>query len=56
MECLGTLAVPRSLISSIVSGEATAAEGAPDDASAIGIELRRHALKDVRVEFYDCAG
>ena len=44
------------MINSIVSGEATATEGTPDDVSTIGIELRRHALKDVRVVFYDCAG
>ena len=43
-------------MNSIVDGEAKATEGTPEEVSTIGIQLRRHPLKDVRVEFYDCAG
>ena len=45
-----------SLMNSIVHGEGMPTEGTPDEVSTIGIHLRRHPLKDVRVEFYDCAG
>ncbi|CAN0491942.1 unnamed protein product, partial [Scytosiphon promiscuus] len=26
------------------------------EVSTVGIELLRHRLRDIRVEFYDCAG
>ncbi|CAN0471898.1 unnamed protein product, partial [Laminaria digitata] len=45
-----------SLMNSIVDGEAKATEGTPEEVSTIGIQLQRHPLNDVRVEFYDCAG
>ena len=43
-------------MNSIVHGEAKPTEGTPEEVSTIGIQLRRHPLKNVRVEFYDCAG
>lgn len=43
-------------MNSIVQREGTPTEGTPEEVSTIGIQLRRHELKDVRVEFYDCAG
>lgn len=43
-------------MNSIVQGEGRPTEGAPDEVSTIGIQLRRHPLNGVRVEFYDCAG
>lgn len=45
-----------SLMNSIVHGGARPTVGTPEEVSTIGIQLQRHPLQNVRVEFYDCAG
>lgn len=46
----------RSLMNSIVQGKGFRTQGTPEEVSTVGIDLLCHRLKDVRVEFYDCAG
>ena len=50
------LLIPRSLMNSIVREEGFLTRGAPEEVSTVGIDLLRHRLRGIKVEFYDCAG
>ena len=50
------LLVTRSLMNSIVHEKGFLTKGAAEDVSTVGIDLLRHRLGDIKVEFYDCAG
>lgn len=41
---------------SIVARHGSPTQGTPAQASTVGIELLRDKLRDITVEFYDCAG
>ena len=43
-------------MNSIVHSKGSPTVGTPAEVSTVGIELFRHRLRDIRVEFYDCAG
>ncbi|CAM9637542.1 unnamed protein product, partial [Laminaria digitata] len=43
-------------MNSIVHSKGSPTKGTPEEVSTVGIELLRHRLRDIRVEFYDCAG
>lgn len=46
----------RSLMNSIVQEKGCRTKGTPEEVSTVGIDLLRHRLRDINVEFYDCAG
>lgn len=50
------LLIPRSLMNSIVQEKGFLTRGTPEEVSTVGIDLLRHRLRGIKVEFYDCAG
>lgn len=43
-------------MNSIVLSKGSPTRGTPEEVSTVGIELLRHRLRGIKVEFYDCAG
>lgn len=43
-------------MNSIIHEKGFLTKGTPEEVSTVGIDLFRHRLRDIKVEFYDCAG
>lgn len=43
-------------MNSIALSKGSPTKGTPEEVSTVGINLLRHRLRDIGVEFYDCAG